>query len=130
MRPEESAYVQQWMSKGHADLIVAKMIIDQNTAVLDVACFHCQQAVEKFLKAFLVSKREDFPKTHNLDYLKVLCIHHDTGFAQFDVGDFENYAVRNRYPHDNHQPELHAANRLYMIADELQVFVQGLIFGV
>lgn len=32
-------------------------------------CFHAQQAVEKTLKAVLISKGIDFPRTHNLRIL-------------------------------------------------------------
>jgi HEPN domain-containing protein len=35
--------------------------------------FHCQQAVEKALKAGLASREVDFPKTHDLTGLTELC---------------------------------------------------------
>lgn len=127
MTAQEKAYVLQWIAKGSDDLLVAKMIIEQDVPVLDVACFHIQQAVEKFFKAFLVAKKEEFPKTHNLDYLKVLCIRHDAGFAEFEVGDLENYAVRNRYPHDNDLPEPAEAKRLYDLGVAIRQFVQDLL---
>jgi len=62
MKEQERQYVSQWIEKAQADMVVAKMIIDQNPSplILDSACFHCQQAVEKFLKAFLVSRQVPF----------------------------------------------------------------------
>ena len=127
MTSTERAYVLQWIDKGSDDLLVAKMIIEQNVPVLDVACFHIQQAVEKFFKAFLIAKKEEFPKTHNLDYLKVLCIRHDASFAAFEVGDLENYAVRNRYPHDYDLPDPAEVKRLYDLGVTIRQFVQDLL---
>ena len=38
----------------------------------DTVCFHAQQCVEKYLKATLVWKGIDFPKTHNISELMAL----------------------------------------------------------
>lgn len=110
-------------------MMVAKLIIDQNPSllILDSACFHCQQAVEKYFKVFLLSKQIPFEKTHNLEYLKLLCIQGEIGFSKFEVGDFENYAVRHRYPPDSHQPDLEEARRLYVVTEEIKNFVTDLI---
>ncbi|GEM_PF-3716381 len=40
---------------------------------LEIICFHCQQAAEKALKAYLVFLEIRVPKTHDLDYLLELC---------------------------------------------------------
>jgi len=40
-----------WLSKADQDLGAARMLLD---GYPDVSLFHCQQAVEKALKAFLV----------------------------------------------------------------------------
>ena len=39
---------------------------------VDVACFHAQQCVEKYLKVILVWNRTEFPKTHNISELAAL----------------------------------------------------------
>jgi HEPN domain-containing protein len=43
------------------------MIIELNPIILDIACFHCQQAVEKYLKSFLLYRGQELIKTHNLE---------------------------------------------------------------
>lgn len=40
----------------------------------DEICFHCQQAVEKFLKALLQEAAVAFYKTHNLEALGKLLL--------------------------------------------------------
>ena len=92
-----------------------------------MACFHCQQAVEKFLKAYLIYKKADFPRIHQLDLLRTLCIQQEQRFTEFEVGDFENYAVRNRYPHDSLLPTLQETKDLYLLACNIKFFVESLI---
>ncbi len=62
MTPEEASYVKEWIDLGREDLAVAELIISHSPIMLNSACFHCQQAVEKFFKAFLVSRKVEFPK--------------------------------------------------------------------
>lgn len=69
MTDAETEYLKQWFEKAAHDKIAARLILDQQPLILDIACFHCQQAVEKLLKTFLISKKREFSKTHNLDLL-------------------------------------------------------------
>ena len=39
---------------------------NNKTCILNIICYHCQQAAEKYLKGFLVSKYIPFEKTHDL----------------------------------------------------------------
>jgi HEPN domain-containing protein len=58
--------------KAVSDLAAARACVAA-TIALDVACFHCQQAVEKSLKAFLIFHGVAFPFTHDLGKLMPLC---------------------------------------------------------
>ncbi len=51
---------QEWMEKGDRDLRLAKLALEDG--IHDYALFHAQQAVEKYLKAYLVSKDKPFRK--------------------------------------------------------------------
>ena len=52
-----SMVVKQWLIEAEHDLDVAKIILKQKENIYtDAVCFHSQQAVEKFLKAYLVFK--------------------------------------------------------------------------
>jgi HEPN domain-containing protein len=44
--------VREWVDKGNSDFIAAK-ILAQNKGVENQTGFHCQQAIEKWLKAYL-----------------------------------------------------------------------------
>src|ERR671914_3009026 len=54
------------------DLAAAKTLLDAESSALIVG-FHCQQAVEKALKAVLAERGADFPYTHDVGLLIQLC---------------------------------------------------------
>ncbi len=47
--------VKEWLQKADPDIRLAEFLLTENTPFLDAAAFHCQQAVEKYLKAFLIA---------------------------------------------------------------------------
>jgi HEPN domain-containing protein len=51
--PERIAETQEWLDKVSLDLRGARIDLDAVPPLLEDALFHCQQAVEKSLKAFL-----------------------------------------------------------------------------
>lgn len=66
--------------------------------LLITLCFHCQQTVEKFLKAFLIFHNIEFEKVHTLEYLKyliMLCMNVDTEFEKlYEITkDSTEYAI-------------------------------------
>lgn len=106
----------QWIEKANHDLIAAALIIDSNPNILDIACFHCQQAIEKFLKAFLLFNEKELLRTHNLNILLKSCAGIDNDFIEIDIQDLNQYAVRSRYPDQFFSPEISAAKEYYQIA--------------
>ena len=51
----------QWTKIAERDLITAKQGLETKQIITDTVCFHCQQAAEKYLKAYLVYLEQDFP---------------------------------------------------------------------
>ena len=64
-----SQLVHDWVLKVEHDLGAAKTLIEHAPDYTDIICFHCQQAVEKSIKAFLTFKEISFQKSHDLNYL-------------------------------------------------------------
>jgi HEPN domain-containing protein len=62
-------FVHEWLGKAEADLIAAEILAAAETHDYFTCAFHCQQAAEKFLKAYLVRHQIEFRKTHDLDQL-------------------------------------------------------------
>lgn len=59
MKQDLKAYIEGWLEKGNRDLLSAQRLIEIGPMILDNACFHCQQAIEKYLKAFLIFKMHE-----------------------------------------------------------------------
>lgn len=71
----------KWILKAESDFkIVEKDIISQ-FPVTDVICFHCQQAVEKYLKAYLIYQNVVPERTHLIERLIFLCMKFDKEFS-------------------------------------------------
>lgn len=123
MTEAEKKHLCQWIEKAEHDLIAAVLIVEHQPLILDIACFHCQQAVEKYLKTYLVFKKQEFPKTHNLDLLQQMCSNYEAAFAAIDLKNMEDFAVRRRYPHDFIQPELEETQDFIKITETVKALV-------
>jgi HEPN domain-containing protein len=99
------------------------LILEQQPVILDIACFHCQQAVEKYLKIFLIFKKQEFPRTHNLDLLLQNCSNQSKAFELIDLKNLEDFAVRGRYPHDFIIPDPTETEEFYQIVLQVKTLV-------
>lgn len=99
MSPELNE-VRRWLEKADHDRAGAEAALQHTPPVTDIAAFHCQQAVEKMLKGFLLHLEQPFERTHDLVELLAVCENHDAAFEIFrdSVGTLTPYAVRFRYP--------------------------------
>jgi HEPN domain-containing protein len=61
--------VRDWLTRAEHDLQAARILQAAKNSPLDTAIYHCQQAAEKSVKAWLQSKDNPFPKTHDIEKL-------------------------------------------------------------
>ena len=61
--------VLEWVMVADRDHRAAQVCLAAAPPLPEVAAYHCQQAMEKLLKGFLVRSNTDFGKTHDLDEL-------------------------------------------------------------
>jgi HEPN domain-containing protein len=67
------AVIREWLHKAENDLLTAAHTLTLGpNCPTDTVSFHAQQCVEKYLKAFLISRSTLFPKTHDLGVLRAL----------------------------------------------------------
>lgn len=86
------------MLKAKEDLEAAKNLSKIDNFSEEIVLFHCQQASEKGLKAYLDSKGEIYPKSHDLETLLSLCIKKDPSFNQISfITSLTPYAIEIRY---------------------------------
>lgn len=89
-----------WVERAEEDFILARTALRRKQPLAYGACFHAQQCAEKYMKALLISKGADFPKTHDLLMLNNLCSSNGI-FLEVDakhLNTLSDYAVRTRYP--------------------------------
>lgn len=118
-------YVGQWLTKANNDLKVAEneIKLPADDRVTEAICFHCQQAVEKFLKAYLITRKVEFSKTHNLEFLLELCAKEDESFKSLALGNLSYYAVEVIYPDEFYTPTEEEAKEAIEIAKIVKAFV-------
>ena len=92
--------IMEWIEKADHDLGSAKIIYLHLPEYFDTIAFHCQQAVEKYLKAMLVFYKIDFLRSHDLIYLlELLSRKIDIDEARFKKAfTLNNFGVQIRYP--------------------------------
>ena len=71
----------QWVLKAEEDIEVARTLAALAKPKRDAACFHCQQAAGKYLKALLQEVGLAVPRTHDLEDLLDLLLPHDATLA-------------------------------------------------
>ena len=94
-----------WLDRARRDLRAAQLLTagDSNAEAL----FHCQQAVEKALMAFLTFHDRTFRKTHELGDLSLECLTIDGSLlsAVALAEGITQYAWRFRYPEVPYEPD-------------------------
>ena len=89
----------EWVEKAESDLTAAVSLLNiAKRKPTDVVCFHAQQCVEKYLKAFLAMQGIDFPKTHQIEeIIRLLPTGVEAGLSPEEQRVLTGYAVTTRY---------------------------------
>lgn len=125
MAHDSDTLARAWLEKACSDLASAKLLASADAPLLDTAAFHCQQAGEKSLKAFLTAAEIPFPKTHLLDSLLALCAGRDASFDSLreQCLVLTPLATEFRYPGDVFQPTHAEVSTAMAMAKEIVGFV-------
>jgi len=110
----------QWIELADRDLALAEHTVKTMRPIPhELVCYHCQQFVEKYLKAFLVSKGQEPPYIHDLAKLVSLCEVENTDFGQIKQKCIilTEYGVQPRYPGYMQIIEEDMARALHSAAD-------------
>jgi HEPN domain-containing protein len=89
----------QWVQKAESDFSAARKLLRDRT-LADQVCFHCQQAIEKYLKALLQETGKPIQRTHDITVLLDQLIPGDPSLRSLRRGTktLTRYAVEYRYP--------------------------------
>jgi HEPN domain-containing protein len=125
MNDQTKNYVRQWIAKAGDDLIVIDKLTQFEIVATSAVCFHCQQVVEKYLKAFLLAHDVEIRKTHNIEFLLAECAEFDPDFSLIDPRDLNDFGVDVRYPGDIYTPTDEETLAHKQIALNVKELVEG-----
>jgi HEPN domain-containing protein len=99
MSPKEEL-VREWLKLADDDLSIAEVIMQTESPVFWAIAFHCQQAAEKSLKAFLAYNEFHVKKTPDIEFLIKLSTQFQPEAEQFMAAGaiLTDYAIDSRYP--------------------------------
>ncbi|MGH7432208.1 MAG: HEPN domain-containing protein [Candidatus Methylomirabilales bacterium] len=122
--PHDPALVEDtrsWLTRASRDLRAAEHDLRTTPPLSWDAVFHCQQAAEKALKAFLAWHDEPFGKTHNLEELGRQATAFDPSLRALadGAGRLTEYAWKFRYPGEPDEPPREEAEEALALAREV-----------
>jgi HEPN domain-containing protein len=91
---------EDWILMADKDLFAAEIILKEtNFPLTNIVAYHCQQAIEKYLKAFLIEKDVPLIKTHDLIKLNGMIKEiKDTGIDEARLIIINEAYIESRYP--------------------------------
>ncbi|MBI5878168.1 MAG: HEPN domain-containing protein [Chloroflexi bacterium] len=117
---------QDWLRYAQSDLRTAEILQHVDDFPTAIHAFHCQQAIEKSLKAYLVASAKHFLLRQNLTYLLGLCVSVDAAFRQFErpVAALVPFTTQSVYPADiEAAPTIEQSGEYYQYALSIVRFV-------
>ena len=98
--PDSINYL-DWILYAKKDLRGAEILYEHDCGN-DITCFHIQQCVEKYLKAYLIYKEGVLQQGHSLLYLCKKASEYNSEYKKFlkDCALVNNYYIETRYPQD------------------------------
>ena len=122
----DTELINGWIEKADEDLKYAKVSLEENLEFYPQICFLLHQAVEKYLKAYIIASELDFQKTHDLGRLVKICGQKDNEFNQYfdKITDLNTYYIETRYPDFEVLVNKSQAEKALSLAEQISTFVK------
>jgi len=93
--------VVEWIQIAEDDLYSAQLLNKADRKPFEIICYHCAQAIEKYLKGYLTYNEIIPEKTHNLLFLLELCNEKEAVFENIraECSLLNKFTNEIRYPH-------------------------------
>ena len=124
--------INSWLEKADEDLKYAKVSLEENLEFYPQICFLLHQAVEKYLKSYIIASELDFQKTHDLGRLVKICGQKDNEFNQYfdKIADLNTYYIETRYPDFEVLVNKSQTEKALSLAEQISAFVKQKIAAV
>lgn len=126
---DNSEEIKNWMLKAESDYNAAADLLSVNSSSTDAICFHCQQSVEKYLKALLIFNNINFERVHDLILLIELLVdkYPNIEIFKMDMAVLNVYAVEIRYPDDYYMPSIEESRHALAVAGKIKEYIGTII---
>jgi len=123
--------VEAWIRFAEKDILTISEIIN-NPNLTNIVAFHCQQAIEKYFKAFILENEKPILKIHNLltlygtiKEIKKIDIDEDL------LSTINDIYLESRYPgeigllDDGSMPTIKQAEQFYTFAKKIEIKIKN-----
>lgn len=126
---KKNKQTEKWFEIADRDLGFAKLGLEESDEFYAQICVQAHQAIEKYLKGFLVYNNVKYPKIHDLGKIINECAKINKDFEEFweDCSKISNYYVDSRYPVHYEQKTKKQAKEAVEAAERIKKFVNKLI---
>lgn len=122
--------VKKWISYAEEDLRLAKYGLKMSSSCpYRLIAYHAQQCAEKYLKAYLVFSKIDFPYTHNIRVLLKLC-NKDWAKELKEAEKLTPFAITTRYPGEDEEVTKKEAQETIKIAEKVRHGIRKVMQGI
>ena len=98
---QKNEIVNEWLNYANMDMISAQYLTSLKPMPYEIICYHCQQTVEKLLKAYIIFNDGELLRTHDLIELNTICSTYCSDFSNImdNCINLNDYSVQVRYPY-------------------------------
>jgi HEPN domain-containing protein len=123
--------VEAWIGFAEKDMLTISEIIE-NPRLTNIVTFHCQQAIEKYFKAFMLENEKPLMTIHNL--LALYGIIKEIIDLELDedlLSTVNDIYLESRYPgeigllDDGSMPTVEQANKFFVFAKEIKAKIKN-----
>ncbi len=127
----EKDYIRRWIELAKDELKMAEDLMSVEFPVYKGVCLHCQQAVEKIMKGYVLTLGLEIVKTHDISKIGSQIFGQDESCENIiqRVVHFTDYSIRGRYPDDFEDIEDSEARQVLLLSHEVVAFFRIKIQG-
>jgi HEPN domain-containing protein len=129
MLNKKQVYIEDWLSFAKEDLDTDKALLSGDYLYNRSICYHCQQASEKYLKAYIIYLDLPLNKTHNLSKLIDHINEFDKDILQLenDAEVLSDYIVTARYPDDSEPIAEDESKLAFVVSEKIKNYITSKI---
>ena len=92
-------HVEEWLERARHEVETAQLLFEER-GYPDAIAYHIQQAIEKYLKGFLVYQEKKPPRIHELEHLLNLAVKYNDDLRKYqDLCEKASvFYIEDRYP--------------------------------